>query len=381
VVVGGVVVGLRWPVMTLDALVAEAGEALGRARSLFGPAAFGVGFASTPALQGAGAQVASGVGESHGVWQGGAGSGYRRDANWTVQALDTTIGADAGTGGGVVHGGDQAAAGRTGADGVVEDARRGVAAIAPATGTRAGKDELVAHLQAQLARMRERLRASEAHDLMLARAIRAAGAGYSGGAGPGAGIPGLGGGQMTRSGLGGGGSGLSSLTNLGDLYRLRSRRTHRRNALAPRGSVGTPLGRLTLDSTPDEVASAIIHEAQRRGYSPAQTIAILADGLQESGLHPRAVSPNRLWEDIFQQDSSYPGRDNPNTAISEFFNRLQTHGGPSSPDIWKSIFWLQQRPGEPSANEAFAHGRQGYESEIQHQVGPATQLYRTITGA
>ena len=222
-------VGLRWPVMTLDALVAEAGEALGRARSLFGPAAFGVGFASTPALQGAGAQVASGVGESHGVWQGGAGSGYRRDANGTVQALDTTIGANAGTGGGVVQGGDQAAAGRTGADGVVEDARRGVAAIAPATGTRAGKDELVAHLQAQLARMRERLRASEAHDLMLARAIRAAGSGYSGGAGPGAGIPGLGGGQMTRSGLGGGGSGLSSLTNLGDLYRLRSRRPHRRN--------------------------------------------------------------------------------------------------------------------------------------------------------
>ena len=101
--VGGVVVGLRWPVMTLDGLVAEAGEALGRARS-FGPAAFGVGFASTPALQGAGARVASGVGESHGVWQGGAGSGYRRDANWTVQALDTTIGADAGTGGGVVQG-------------------------------------------------------------------------------------------------------------------------------------------------------------------------------------------------------------------------------------------------------------------------------------
>ncbi len=32
-VVGGVVVGLRWPVMTLDGLVAEAGEALGRARS------------------------------------------------------------------------------------------------------------------------------------------------------------------------------------------------------------------------------------------------------------------------------------------------------------------------------------------------------------
>ena len=214
-VVGGVVVGLRWPVMTLDGLVAEAGEALGRARSLFGPAAFGAGFASTPALQGAGGQVASGVGESHGVWQGGAGSGYRRDAHWTVQALDTTIGGDAGAGGAVVAGGDQAAAGRAGADGVVEDARRGVAAIAPATGTRAGKDELVAHLQAQLARMRERLRACEAHDLMLARAIRSAASGYSGGM-PAAGIPGLGGAQMTPTGPGGGRSGLS-VPGLGSL--------------------------------------------------------------------------------------------------------------------------------------------------------------------
>jgi len=145
VVVGGVSVGLRWPVMTLDGLVAEAGEALGRARSLFGPAAFGVGFASTPALQSAGVQVGSGVGESGGLWQGGAGSGYRRGAGATVQALDSTIGADAGAGGGVVQGGGQAASGRAGANGVVADARNGVAAIAPATGTRAGKDELVAH--------------------------------------------------------------------------------------------------------------------------------------------------------------------------------------------------------------------------------------------
>src|SRR4029077_12822203 len=152
---------------------------------------------------------------------------------------------------------------------------------------------------------------------------------------------GLGGGQIAPTGLGAN-PGLSSLTNLAHLYRHRMRRPHGRNGLAPRGTVGTPLGQLTMDSTPDEVASAIIHEAQRRGYSPAQTIAILADGLQESGLHPRAVSPNRLWENIFQQHSSYPGRGDPNTAISEFFNRLQTHGGPTSPDIWKSIFWLQQ---------------------------------------
>jgi hypothetical protein len=137
---------------------------------------------------------------------------------------------------------------------------------------------------------------------------------------------------------------------------------------------------LTLDSSPREVAAAIIHEAQRRGYSPRQTIAILADAMQESALRPRAVSPNGLWESIFQQDASYPGRRNPNTAISEFFNRLEHHGGPSSQDIWKSIFWLQQRPGEPSAAAAVAHGRQAYLSEIQRQLPKATAMYRDIAG-
>jgi hypothetical protein len=43
-------------------------------------------------------------------------------------------------------------------------------------------------------------------------------------------------------------------------------------------------------------------------------------------LNPRAVSPNGLWKDIFQQDSSYPGRDNPNAAISEFFDRIGGEG-------------------------------------------------------
>ncbi|WP_175364715.1 hypothetical protein [Mycobacterium lentiflavum] len=147
-----------------------------------------------------------------------------------------------------------------------------------------------------------------------------------------------------------------------------------------RATAGTPLGSLTPDSSPREVAAAIIHEAQRRGYSPRQTIAILSDAMQESGLRPRAVSPNGLWESIFQQDASYPGRGNPNTAIADFFNRLEHRGGPSSPDIWKSIFWLQQRPGEPSAEAAVAHGRQAYLTEIQSQLPKATAMYRDIAG-
>ena len=50
------------------------------------------------------------------------------------------------------------------------------------------------------------------------------------------------------------------------------------------------------------MAAAIIHEAQRRGYSPQQTVACLSTAMQESDLSPRAVSPNREWESIFQQD-------------------------------------------------------------------------------
>jgi hypothetical protein len=101
--------------------------------------------------------------------------------------------------------------------------------------------------------------------------------------------------------------------------------------------------------------------------------------MQESGLNPKARSPNGLWEDVFQQDASYPGRRNPNLAIEEFFDRLDRHGGPSSRDIWKSIFWLQQRPGEPSAEIAYARGRQAYLAEIMGQHPRAASLYRDIT--
>jgi hypothetical protein len=146
-----------------------------------------------------------------------------------------------------------------------------------------------------------------------------------------------------------------------------------------RGRRLVPLGGLTLDSSPREVAAAIIREARRRGYSPAQTIAILSTAMQESGLRPRAVGGGGAWKDVFQQDTSYPGRDDPNVAISEFFNRLDAKGGPASHNIWKSIFWLQQRPGDVSAEAAFSHGRQAYLTEIQSQVGRAERLYHELT--
>jgi hypothetical protein len=146
-------------------------------------------------------------------------------------------------------------------------------------------------------------------------------------------------------------------------------------ANAPAG--GAPL--LTRISTAREVAARIIWEAHRRKYSRHQAIAILSTAMQESGLDPKARSPNGLWESIFQQDTSYPGRADPNTAISAFFDRLAARGGPAAPDIWKSIFWLQQRPGEPCAEAAYALGRKGYLVEIQSQLMAATRLYNQLT--
>jgi hypothetical protein len=137
---------------------------------------------------------------------------------------------------------------------------------------------------------------------------------------------------------------------------------------------------LTRSSTAREVAARIIWEAHRRGYSRDQAIAILCTAMQESGLNPTAVSPNGLWTSIFQQDGSYPGRADPNIAISAFFDRLAEKGGPAASDIWKSIFWLQQRPGEPSAEAAYAHGRKAYLGEIQSQLMSATRLYSQLTG-
>ncbi|EFG78461.1 hypothetical protein HMPREF0591_1645 [Mycobacterium parascrofulaceum ATCC BAA-614] len=192
-----------------------------------------------------------------------------------------------------------------------------------------------------------------------------------------------GGGGGLGGGSAGGGGGFGTLSGLISPVAALGRDSGSRSGggLAPPGrAVGIPLGALTLDSSPREVASAIIHEAQRRGYSPHQTTAILADAMQESNLNPRAQSPNKLWLSIFQQDASYPGRRNPNLAISEFFNRLDRHGGPGSPDIWKSIFWLQQRPGEASASAAYAHGRQAYLSEIQRQHHGAVAMYHDIVG-
>jgi hypothetical protein len=370
--------------------VQRVGEVLGRAHSLFGdpPASgqvaavvAGAGLAAAGDLVRRGQVRMSGL---SGVLQDNYG-GFAADAG---AALDGAAGTDTSLSGHLSDAAGADRSGRASSGAAVSGAQTDTSRLAPLSGTPAGQRALVAALRARVAQQQQVVSGYRARDARLASVLRSLA--YSqrrsgAGGAPVGGMPfggrgfgsGGGGSSSPLSGLAGLGSPVASLA--GRFNPMTSARTG--GGAAPGEFAGTPLGALTRDSSPREVAAAIIHEARRRGYSPHQTTAILADAMQESNLSPRAVSPNGLWESIFQQDSSYAGRRNPNLAIAEFFNRLDRHGGPSSPDIWKSIFWLQQRPGEPSAESAFVHGRRAYLTEIQSQLPRAAAMYRDIVGS
>ncbi|MDF3280488.1 phage tail tape measure protein [Gordonia sp. N1V] len=131
---------------------------------------------------------------------------------------------------------------------------------------------------------------------------------------------------------------------------------------------------LTAQSSREDVARKIIAEGRKRGYTDAEIADILSDAIQESNLDPEAQNGN--WKGIFQQDSSYPGRDDPNTQITGFYDRLdekkKTPGWSQSMD--ENIFWVQQRPGESSAQTAVANGRGAYMDEMNAHQDEATKM-------
>jgi hypothetical protein len=368
--------------VSVDALVQQVAEVLGRGHALFGDPPSSGGTAAT--TSGAGLTAAGGlVRGGHQritALSGALPAGYTTFATDAGPALDAAGKADDALGTNLR---DAAAADRFGrgtSGAVVNGAASDTAALAPSTQTAAGQRALVSALRARLAQQQEVISAYTSRDARLAAIFRSLAFGQGSPAG------GMSMGGMPSGGIGGGsGGGLSPMSGLsglgGPATMLAGGFSPRDSGLvAPAGVAGTPLGALAVNSSAREVAAAIIHEARRRGYSPSQTVPILADAMQESNLSPRAVSPNGLWRGVFQQDSSYAGRDNPNLAIVEFFNRLDKHGGPSSPDIWKSIFWLQQRPGDPSADLAYSRGRRGYLTEIMSNRGAAQQMYHDIVG-
>ena len=375
--------------VSVGALVQQVGEVLGRGHALFGdpPASGGTAaLNSGTGLATAGDLVRTGQQRISGL-SGALPAGYTRFATDAGPALDAAAAADTNLSNNLRDSAATDRSGRQTSGSVVNGAASDTAALAPSTRTAAGQRALITALRGRLAEQQQVINAHQARDARLAALVRSLryGQGRPGGGMPMGGMPfGGGGGSFARGGgmLPGALSGLGGpLTTLADSFNPRTAADPSMSGLsAPGRFVGTPLGALTVNSGPREVAAAIIHEAQRRGYSPYQTTAILADAMQESNLSPKAKSPNGLWESIFQQDASYPDRRNPNLAISEFFNRLDKHGGPSSSNIWKSIFWLQQRPGDPSAEIAYARGRQGYLTEIMGKHSAAVAMYRDIVG-
>jgi len=213
--------------MSLDGLVAQVGGVLGDARGLYGSAPQGGGWSSTQALSAG----RDGIAEAGGVvagWGGAASSTHLAASGGRVLVLDNVIGADGATGSGFGGVADASQSGRNGMTGVVDDTRRGVAAIAPSTDTAAGKRQLVDHLQLELDRAKSVLKVSEQRNVMLAQLIRGGAAGYGGaGSRMGGGMSPMMGGMSPMS-LGAGGLGgipnLSSLSSLlGDGRRGRDR--------------------------------------------------------------------------------------------------------------------------------------------------------------
>lgn len=93
-------------------------------------------------------------------------------------------------------------------------------------------------------------------------------------------------------------------------------------------------------------------------------------------------SPNRLWFGYFQQDGGYPNRMDPNGNVLGFLDRLDAkrRSPGASPDPFKNIFWLQQRPSDPSADTAYAKGRKAYYDEIRKHIAAATADYDRFSG-
>lgn len=192
--------------MSLDALVAEAGQVLGDARRLYGPSPTSGGWPSTPALS-AGRENLAQAGNVLTGWGGVSASTHQAESGGRARALDNVIGADRGTSSGFGGAAQNSQSGGKGMDGVVDDTRRGVTAIAPSTDTQAGKVQLVEHLRSQLDRAKALLSVSEQRNVLLANAIRSSSAGYGGMPmrGGGGGLPGMGMGMPTSMGMGGGG--------------------------------------------------------------------------------------------------------------------------------------------------------------------------------
>lgn len=168
------------PAMTsLDELVAAAGRALSDGRRLFGVSPVNAGgWSSAPALV-AGRQGVLAVGGAAAAgWVGVAASTYGRRNASEVRALGNTVVADDRTVPALTNVSHVAASGATSMDNLIAETRAGVAMIARSENSPAGRQELAAYLQEQVARAKAVLQTSQQDSHELAVSIKNGSGGY-----------------------------------------------------------------------------------------------------------------------------------------------------------------------------------------------------------
>ncbi len=124
----------------------------------------------------------------------------------------------------------------------------------------------------------------------------------------------------------------------------------------PGGLSGTPLGALTLNSSPREVAAAIIHEARGAAIHPVKRCQFWPTPCRKADSIPRRsaqtacgkTSSSRTHRILVATTRTWPSRSSSTVSTSTAARHHPTSG--------KSIFWLQQRPGDATADIAYSRG-------------------------
>ena len=141
-----------------------------------------------------------------------------------------------------------------------------------------------------------------------------------------------------------------------------------------------PLGLLTPNSSKRDVVAAIIHEAHRRGYSPYQTTAIIADTLQESNANPRAEARMGCGKARFSRTHrirgaatrTWPSRSSSTGSTITAARAHPTSGSPSSGCNNAPATHLRRRRWPTEGPDI---------SRDQSKQAAAQELYREIVGS
>jgi hypothetical protein len=202
--------------VSVDALVAQVGQVLGRAHGLFSrpPPVGGAASDAGWGLAGASDGLRGTVRQMAGL-AGALPARYAGFAHDAVQALDAATGTDTQLRGKVRDAVRADLSGWASSRAVVNGAATDTAGLAPVSGTPAGQRALIAALHARLVQQQHVVDAYKARDAQLAAAVRSLAYGRAGRGGYG-GMP-LGAMPFGGGGFGGGGSPLSALSGLAEL--------------------------------------------------------------------------------------------------------------------------------------------------------------------